>query len=230
MAGFTRPILTWQQRIDAYKHAMAEAFANSRHFVAEMDNIVRDRQKKTDDRLAEEVNKTKPKYQMLLEAEFENQIEFDTVTGPMFYFNWAYAHAYATFELYLYKLCELHFDTQKLTTDDIKGNDSIDKFRKYIQKVCGIPTTDLAAEFNKLDDYRMIRNKIVHALSDVLGKSKEQPIEKQHLYKIMKRHGIKVDKSHHFYIDNPKFIMDFNGLAAGLLRKLIERALKAKPS
>ena len=148
----------------------------------------------------------------------------------MFYFNWAYAHAYATFELYFYKLCELYFDKQKLTTNDIKGNNSIAIFRKYIQKVCGITTSDLEAEFNKLNDYKMIRNKIVHAPSDVLEKTEKQQIENQQLYKTVKRYGIKVDKGHHFYVDNPTFISDFNDLSEALLRKLIERALNQKIS
>ena len=166
-------IIMTEDDVRIYKHLMSEAFANSSHYVSELDNLLRDRLKRTFDRMEEAIAKAKDES---LVTDWEDQIEFDSVLSPMFYLNWSFAHAYATLELFLRKLCELHYDEQKLTIKDIKGHNQPEIMQKYLVKVCNLDLSDLNEDFTKVSDYRLIRNRIVHSSNDTRETGSERTL------------------------------------------------------
>lgn len=73
-------------------------------------------------------------------------------------------------ELELKKFCENHSKifAKEYTLNDLKGNNELDKVKKYLKNSANIDITSNTILWNFINDFRKLRNKIVHNESNVL--------------------------------------------------------------
>jgi hypothetical protein len=71
---------------------------------------------------------------------------------------------YSYFEFWIQQLCRLIQESQGLLLSyrDIRGKSDLDVYQKYLSKVAGINLREVRSSFGRIDDLRIVRNKLIH--------------------------------------------------------------------
>lgn len=71
---------------------------------------------------------------------------------------------YSYLDFWLDRLSKYHKRRLKLSLGfkDIRGNNDLDAYKKYFSQYCGLKLEDINSIYTKLDDLRIIRNRLIH--------------------------------------------------------------------
>jgi hypothetical protein len=144
----------------------------------------------------------------------------------------SFSSSYFVFEALCTELCRLAMERVKLKLsykDVQKSPNVMETVKIYFNKGIGINLSHLSGEWDKLDEFRKIRNSIVHQQSNILTNNSAS-IEKQDLYHIvMKYKSIKLNKkTGYFYLKDDEIVLEFMSVAKKYLRGVLKEILKLK--
>ncbi len=121
-------------------------------------------------------------------------------------------------EYNLKKICELIKDenSYNISIEDFQhSNNYIGSSKKYLTKVAEIDFKNLIAEFDEIERYRFIRNKIIHNLGKI-PKKEYKNIETL----IAKHKKVSINSRGVVLINNPKFVIDLIDVGRTFFNKL----------
>lgn len=114
--------------------------------------------------IAENKNNYEPDYLAYLNDQpIEEMIEIDVEFVQRFR-NSVIVQAFSFLETELKKFCYNHAKqfSKEYTIDDLRGNNELDKAKKYLKRSANIDLTTNQNQWKYIDNYRKLRNKIVH--------------------------------------------------------------------
>jgi hypothetical protein len=85
---------------------------------------------------------------------------------------------YSLVDYWLKEICLLQQKRNSLNLGykDIKGNNDLHVFQKYLTKVVGLDLTSVSDSYNHLDNLRIVRNKLIHSGGHVLDENEQKKI------------------------------------------------------
>lgn len=145
---------------------------------------------------------------------------------PTYTFNPMLLVIYGFFESWMKKLCMLHHRKgfNKISVDDLAGNNYIEKSRRYLELVAGLSFDSKDEQWKRITLIQQIRNRIAHHSSNI-KKYPEKTVESQPLYpEIRKMPEIELDgETGDFYIAQKSFLSN----TIDLLQNYLVRISKA---
>jgi len=132
--------------------------------------------------------------------------------------------AYSYFEVTMKNICietEKYIDT-KIGLEDLKGNNYIEKSKRFLDKVVELDSSDLEEQWNKIKDYQKIRNIIAHNN----GRLKDGQVN--NVERIIRENGnMRIEDSiqQELKIENSKFILDFCEIADFYIKEIVKKII-----
>jgi len=202
------PILLQFHRvsIDSEINSFKEYIIDTRHSIQ--------KQQDSFNSMIEEQKKKHPNnIEDLIEA-YEGQYYQYNEFYPATFNNSTLLSLYSLFEFNLKNLCLTLQNYAQYTKklDKQSGDNYIQKSKNYLTLVVGLDLTGLDSIWKELDDFRLLRNCIVHNNSNII-KQKKKPITEQNpLYQIIKNNlYIKLNETRGtFIISNDKYLLDIS--------------------
>jgi len=160
----------------------------------------------------------------------DNEIYDLIITNDLLYNN-ALISYYSFFEHTIFEICKLLKSNLKLDlkVSDIRGDNYLNQCRKYIEKVAHIKfNKTLDSNWQMINDYRQIRNLIVHNLSNLYDNQEYKTIDKlsnkeKKSYKILNDSAdINFNKNSGDFSVTIDYVSDYSKLILGFLLELTE--------
>lgn len=138
---------------------------------------------------------------------------------------------YALFDTCLRQICDLAQKRIKaeLRYSDLHAESEIHAYRKYLLKVIGLELNELNQYWKEINDYRKVRNMIVHHHSNIIN-DKTRKIEDQNCYSIVSSNNyLKLNKrSGYFIIKDPEYVYVFCNNAKYFLKGALKELARIK--
>ncbi len=160
----------------------------------------------------------------------DNEIYDLIITNDLLYNN-ALISYYSFFEHTIFEICKLLKSNLKLDlkVSDIRGDNYLNQCRKYIEKVAHIKfNKTLDSNWQMINDYRQIRNLIVHNLSNLYDNQEYKTIDKlsnkeKKSYKILNDSAdINFNKNSGDFSVTIDYVSNYSKLILGFLLELTE--------
>jgi hypothetical protein len=156
-----------------------------------------------------------------LDSYYEEFLKFNDFFPKLLY-NSTFIWVFSFFENKLKWICETieRYAPIPIKLDSIKG-DGIVKYYKYLNRIIVI-SKDSNRAWEKITDYKLIRNLITHNNSSII-KNKEISFEEQPHYKHMKDgfYFTIDEKKKNFIINSVEYILDFANLINTFLQPIV---------
>jgi len=156
---------------------------------------------------------------------YEEEIQKISKDFKITYYNSMLMIAYSYFEVIMKNICletEKYIDS-KIGLEDLKGNNYIEKSKRYLEKVVEIDTSDLDSKWRKIRNYQQIRNIIAHSN----GRLKEGQIENiKRIVRENKNIVLNTNIQPELKIENSRFIIDFCKISNSYIETVKSRILE----
>ena len=154
----------------------------------------------------------------IYEMEILNGSEFSNILNKSVYLT-----IYSTFENEFKKLCEWCNHSEDFSPKCLKNVNYIGQCRDYITKVLNVNLENLNEQWNKIENYRRIRNVIAHNNGIIKQTSEEIPTF------VNNTKGICIEqKTSEIQIDSIDFLTEFIDHLVGFLNETIEEIVNQK--
>ncbi|HEY0740312.1 MAG TPA: hypothetical protein VGD40_02585 [Chryseosolibacter sp.] len=210
--------------LSLYKSMIRIEFGTMREFVDDINRFLTGETERVKKRIEDEIKESPELANEIVEYSIDDLVKYgEEFVGILL--NSSLVAAYSLFEKSLVKICDLAEHEFNVSRSKLKGKISIiGRCKAYIQNDLKISLSDLDASWDKIEQYREVRNLITHEDSRI-KKVKGQTIEQNKLYPYFdsQKKNISLKHSGKFYISNHAYINEFCNLGESYLNDVISR-------